>query len=1047
VPLVHGQNISAEEIEHEISRWDAVRFARLCNAVAWASTWQRTPALPAFTERINVADNGIDAQWSSTIELDHAARPSLLRSGKNVFQYKKREVTEQTRSSLVSALTRDLRGAAAKIELETGQPLSSYVFFTNIDLTIEHHATLSAAILDGISDGHVSVSVVGAADLAAMLNDLVHLRSAFFATGAFRTWGQSWAAHERAVIFPHAPLIGRADLLTSLRSWIDDPDVRVIALSGTHMMGKSRVVLEATRPRDTDAVEALGRASLSVDQFRRLEVPGRDIIVIVNDADADQAQELAEAVLERDGLKLILCLATSEAAPAPSFGFDTRVQAASLRGLSVEHARQLLRAVRTDLDFSLEDWALDNAGGVPGVILAAAKFGPELRRGGESFIEQIAKGFERQVTARVADSERQALGILSLMSHVGIERNAGQELTVLCNAFEIGSNAVLNAVEPLLAAGFVRQDGSYAEVVPSPLANRLAARMLRGRAQAVRRCFSDLPEAGRMRFLRRLLLLRGAEAQQFWEELLGNQGPFSTLDGLIENSHLFRFAAAANGVRAAPALLRLLQGHSVEERKRIEGDVRRDLVNAIEEMLYRDASSETALRSLILLAEAENEGWSNNATGVAKEAFFPLHSQMPLPLARRLSLLREMMRSTSSDFISNLAVDAIAAAVESSRGIFIRTTSAATPLGHMPLMTWADVFHYQEGCIDLLMNAALGDDRPDIRRASASRLPGALMHLITRLKTERALPQLQTIVDAVIAGNDDFSVYGLVDAMTWGRPSAPASEADDLLTEKAREANRALSGMMDRLRTGAFPIRLKLWTGGWLLDADNKAAPLAAAEAAIAGLAQEACQAPGMLTAELIGWLSSQAERGGTFWFQIGLADADGTFRPQAQQLSSRDTGVRAFISYMLGWAARDVEAARHFFSEVVEAGIASPRAVLAGALEIDLPERGTERIVDLLTAHRIDGELVAKQELPGATWLRKVFEAGLVRVFRLIAGEDFAGGSQIPNLVFHRIHDRPLTSGPLADFCWEYLEAHQPPQCATGGLLHRPPCQSPGAL
>jgi hypothetical protein len=303
--LVHGQNISAEEIEREVSRWDAVLFARLGNAIGWASTWQSTPTLAAFTERVNVADNGIDAQWFGIIELDDTARPSLLRSGNNVFQYKKREVAEQTRARIVSALAAELRGVAAEIEREKGQPLSSYVFFTNVDLTVEQHATLSAAVLDGISDGHVSVGVVGAAELAAMLNELAHLRSAFFATGAFRTWGESWDAHERALIFPHAPLIGRDELLISLRSWFDDPEVRVIALSGTHMMGKSRVVLESTRTRDTGVAEALDRASLNVDQLRRLEVPGREIIVIVNDVDAEQAQPLADAALARDGLKLI----------------------------------------------------------------------------------------------------------------------------------------------------------------------------------------------------------------------------------------------------------------------------------------------------------------------------------------------------------------------------------------------------------------------------------------------------------------------------------------------------------------------------------------------------------------------------------------------------------------------------------------------------------------------------------------------------------------------------------------------------------------------
>jgi hypothetical protein len=132
MPLIHGQNISAEEIEHEICRWDAVLFARLGNAIAWASTWQSIPTLPAFTERVNVADNGIDAQWFGPMELGAAARPSLLRSGNNVFQYKKREVTEQTRGRIVSSLAAELRGAAADIERQRGQPLSSYVFFTNV---------------------------------------------------------------------------------------------------------------------------------------------------------------------------------------------------------------------------------------------------------------------------------------------------------------------------------------------------------------------------------------------------------------------------------------------------------------------------------------------------------------------------------------------------------------------------------------------------------------------------------------------------------------------------------------------------------------------------------------------------------------------------------------------------------------------------------------------------------------------------------------------------------------------------------------------------
>jgi hypothetical protein len=715
---------------------------------------------------------------------------------------------------------------------------------------------------------------------------------------------------------------------------------------------------------------------------------------------------------------LIFCLPTTDAAPALSFGLDTRVCATSLHGLTESQSRELLRAVRTDLDFALESWVAENASGVPGVLLAAAHLGPELRRDGGGFLDQVARGFER----RVPEPARQALGVLSLMSHVGIEGDMVGELSVICAAFGADLHSVLDAVETLVAAGFVRLDGSYAEVIPPPLANWLAERTIKGRAESVRRCFVDLADAGRARFLRRLLLLRGDEAQRFWEDLLAVQGPFAALDGLVENSQLFSFAATASGERAAPALLRLLQGGSVEQRRTIAGDARRDIVRAVEEMLFREGTSETALRSLILLAEAENETWSNNATGVAKEAFFPLHSQIPLPLPRRLNLLGEMMGL--SERISTIAVDAMADALESDTAITIRTTSGATPLDQWPQMTWSDVFRYQEGCINLLMNAALRDERVSVRRTAARHVPRALMNLVLRGQIRHSLPHLRTIVDAVIAQTDTFDVSDLADAMMWGRRAVRGDNNEVAADETRRETISALTEMIDRLLGASFAIRLKVWVGGWLLDPENTPAPRAAADEAIAGLAREAQQTPSLLTEELVEWLSSGAAQAGKFWFQLGLADVDGIFRPRIRDLAATDAGVNGFITYILGWCRRDRDAGRRFFSDVAGADIATSRVVLLGALEIDPPDQGADRIVELLETGKIDGERML-DPLLGARWLREASERDLVRVLRLIAGPDFAGGSQIPHFIF--VRDTPLAAGRLADLAWEYLEAHQP--------------------
>lgn len=153
--LAHGQIISASEIERELSSWEAGQFARLCNAVAWGATWAEVQTLPAFTERVIVADNGIDAEWQG--ELEGLGEGAFLRNGTNVFQYKKREIAQQRRQTTVTALCVELRGAALDVDRRTGKTIRSYVLFTNVDLTTAQHGQLRAAILDSIGEDRISI--------------------------------------------------------------------------------------------------------------------------------------------------------------------------------------------------------------------------------------------------------------------------------------------------------------------------------------------------------------------------------------------------------------------------------------------------------------------------------------------------------------------------------------------------------------------------------------------------------------------------------------------------------------------------------------------------------------------------------------------------------------------------------------------------------------------------------------------------------------------------------------------------------------------------
>src|SRR4029077_7570637 len=345
----------------------------------------------------------------------------------------------------------------------------------------------------------------------------------------------------------------------------------------------------------------------------------------------------------------------------------------------------------------------------------------------------------------------------------------------------------------------------------------------------------------------------------------------------------------------------------------------------------------------------------------------------------------------------------------------------ALPLGSTPEMTWADVWQYLGDCVDLLM-AASTDERPEVARRAAKRLPRILSQFIAQGHHVRGLPHLRAIVDRVLSGDDIFNVTELADSMTWCR-RALRGETNEGGDDTNASVIAALTELIARLQRADFPTRMRLWVGGWSLDLDNTAAPSATSEQAIHSLAQEACNQPALLTTHLVNWLSIEAAQAGRFLHYLGSLDESGHFRQLIRQLGMRDNGAQGFMLYIAGWCVRDQQSARGFFHEAASDDRTSPKAILFGALEIDEPDTGAERITRLLAGNRIDNEQI-EQVLAGR-WIQRVSDSALVPLLELMAGSDMEAAPQIPHLLFFRLHERELTSGPLADFAWRYLEAH----------------------
>ena len=554
LPLLHGTEISADEIETEIARWSAERFARLCNAVAWASPclkgWRQT--IPVFTERVHVADNGIDAEWEGVLTAGEAptSLEPLLQPGLNVFQYKRRGAGPGNWAGIVRGLVAEVRRAVVDVETRTGKTLASYVLWTNVDLSVDQHERLRAAILDGRSDdgrGPIHANVIGGAEFAAVINDLPHLRSAFFVTDAFQDWGLSFEAHQRESLpidssGQLAPFTGRDQLTDELRTLVDRPSVRAVVVTGPHMIGKSRLILEATRHRDIDVVEALDSSGVNADSMRRLAKVGRETILLLQDATAELAERVCrQALAIGETIKVVVALPTRDGAPLPNFGLDDRACLLQVPPLDDAAARQLFKhhTGQDRVDFGIESWIIEQAGGLPGILLAASEFGRDLRPGAATFTEQIGRAFEAKLGRAVPDAAaRQALALATLLTYVRIEPHDNPELHALCAAFGVQPYLFHAAIEPLEAAGYLARKGSFVAATPPILANRLAARTAQGQPVDVMAVFQALANGGRRRLLRRLAQLPDQAVTRFWDQLFGPDGLLGSFQAVLNNVEL-----------------------------------------------------------------------------------------------------------------------------------------------------------------------------------------------------------------------------------------------------------------------------------------------------------------------------------------------------------------------------------------------------------------------------------------------------------------------------------------------------------------------------
>lgn len=859
-------------------KFDDVQFTSLCNAIVWAPSNNERASVPSFTERVRTPDGGIDSEWTVDVADFPEISSRLLRSGWNVFQCKKRNIFANGRKAAINSIKSKLKGALQGVHKSTGNYPDNYVVFTNIDLTHADKGKLTQAIKDRYK-GDAPINIVGAAELATFLNDLPHLRSAFFATEQFETWEEGWKNHINGGPLGHIAFTGRQTELKHFDELIKDPKTRVIVISGPPDIGKTRLALEATTLYSSRTVVAVDSESVGVSDLNSLQPRDKEVILIIDEDESEKADKFIQQALTLDMLKLIIAVPMPELAAIPLSFQNQKVHLIPLDILSNSEVETLLTEIGV-LDYGFRLWIETWAEGNPGLILEAAALGPDIKKEPGSMADKIGRQYEIKMRREFGDDAIRVLTLLSLMRYVGIKGKRSEEIERICELFGDGItiNSILNKIDELKETRVLNVRGSYTAVRPLFLASHLTVSALRGRVAEVRKLYDALNESGKSRLLSRFQTLTGDEAVRFWDELLGDPILFGDLHTALTND-LLRKAAPVRPKQVVALIETELNRMDQESRLEISGDVRMKLVWTLQILETQRNTSLAALRCLAMLAEAETETYySNNATGIFLGYFNPYNPQVPLLLHERSDFLERIFHEEHSTDLRLVAIQAIKSGIEDPHSFMVLNQSEGLgPLSPRPDMMDDEIWDYKDRLLDLLMEAAQSENAR-ISEAARAIIPRCIYFCVLHARLPTAVLKFETVVECTLRHKMDIAIDELVMYLqsTSRILNKYMEKARDEKREQVLQSVKKVDALLKQIENADFSIKLRRWASSWTLEVNEyetqiDGTRILRGDREIKFLANDAIINPACLSKDDLVWLCSEkAKRSVPFFWWLG---------------------------------------------------------------------------------------------------------------------------------------------------------------------------------
>jgi len=711
--------------------------------------------------QITVPDGGRDGSWNADIgQHDYIPRPATF------YQCKAEHVTAPICRDEVATEKKGEKGAPSvwTVKPRVREVLSQggcYAFFsTNHEIKPSEQTDLDKVVRDQLQaagfqpHADAKIAFFGCNQIADWANrfpsavrfvreitkDLggVHYHT-------LESWGRQVLSEGE--YFENATLKSR---IAAVRDTLAEGKQRIIRLTGLSGLGKSRLIYEALKP-DPHAPVAANALSASA------------IYLAFGDVEHEFFNFLNH--LAGGGYSAVLIVDD-----CPPLVHDRIVQIIAPSALSVVTIFHEPQEQRQDtLPLSLEPEDLFD------VVEKILRADPYLQQRGEESIKavaaftqgfpQIAKlmaefrrapsmaeladraGLFRKLLSGGAPPDDPTLGTVQSLALFrtlgGSKQKLESDLETVRELFcpHIPALAFKRVIAEQKGRRIVQQTADTLTVAPRPLAVALTAGFIEVCPGNWKDHIASLAEAKLVsEFIRRLEELEFSDkSEEIGRLLLEEKLPFNDAEYLLSGktgSQIFRVLSVLNPSAATKIAKRII-GEATMERLQEAKEARRNLVRALEIMVWEKTTFFDAAPLLLKLAASENETWANNASGEFGQLFALYLSGTMVPAMDRLMVIREALDAPEPS-IRRTAIAALGAALH--HGTFTRM-SGATMGGKLDAnrdwkpSTHEEINSYWRECF-LLLKGLIMDAGPDAAPAkeALSKNIGALLD--TRLLEE-----------------------------------------------------------------------------------------------------------------------------------------------------------------------------------------------------------------------------------------------------------------------------------------------------------------------